>query len=266
MSFSRPRPGAFFLLLALLAGCTHAPPRQPTGLTAAEFWKEQATRKGVTAAFSAKLKLRYEAHKEGISGKGRLLAQAPGGFRLELRDPLGRVQYLVTLSGQEFAAYYPTQKRAYTDRQAGTQYMKRFLGFPFSFRDLESLLVGVLPPSLAEDKFDSWGWVPAEGVYRGVAAKGGAVLVCDVDPDTAAIRSLRWESGRETATVTYGDFSPCCGGQKSIRLGDSVSVALKQAASKVEAEWDDIAPLDIAKGDDVFKLAFPPDVRHTALP
>lgn len=257
--------GAFSALLIFLGGCTHLPPRQPTGLTANDFWKDQVLRRKLTGSISAKLRLRYEAHKEGISGKGRLLTQAPNQLRLELRDPLGRVQYLVTLSGSQFAAYYPTQKRAYRDSSGGMQYMKRFLGFPFSFRDLESLLVGVLPPSISSDRFETWGWVPDKEVYRGVSSKDGAVLVCDVDPDTAAIRSLQWESGKEVAIVTYSDFAPCCGGSQSVRFGDSVSVQLKLAASKVEAEWDDIAPLSVQKGEDVYKLALPPDVQQIIL-
>lgn len=260
------RTAALFAALLILVSCVHKPPRQPSGLKASDFWNDQRLRREAARLLSAKLQLRYQGRSESVSGKGRMLSQLPDHLRLELRDPLGRVQYLVTVNGERFVAYYPTQKRAYLDKQSGAAYMKRFLGVGFTFKDLQSLLLGLLPPGAKAEKFDEWGWAGAEEEYRGQLKRDGERLVVDVDPDSAAIRELTWETKSDVAHVTYSDFAPCCGGDKSIRLAAVVTVGLGRTASKVEAEWDDITQLDAPKENEVFTVALPEGVQQIFLP
>jgi outer membrane biogenesis lipoprotein LolB len=266
------RAVALLTAVFVLASCVHKPPRQPTGLKESEFWKEQTTRSDAVKFLSAKLQLHYQGRSESVRGKGRMLSELPDRMRLELRDPLGRAQYIVAVSGERFTAYYPTQKRAYFDKQSGTAYMKRFLGVGFTFKDLQNLLLGLLPPGAKAEKFDEWGWAVAEEVYRGRLTRDGEKLVVDVDPDTGAIRELTWEWKGDVAHVTYGDFAPCCDGmrktlnEKPIRLAAVVTVGLDRAASKVEAEWDDVTRLDAGMDSEIFSLALPEGVQKVLLP
>ena len=260
---------SLLVLLFGLAGCVHAPPREATGLTAEVFWRDQALRRSRLSVISAKLRLRYEAHKDGVSGRGRLLTQLPSGLRLELRDPLGRVQYQVTIDGEQFAAYYPSQKRVYLDAKAGAEYMKRFLGVSFSFRDLHSLLMGILPDSFSGNALQGWDWDSGAGLYRARLEKNGVKLALGIDPDSAALRELTWESARDSARVTYQDFFPCCGSPLETnrpRLGGLVSVKLDKARSQVEAEWEDVVMVEPTKDGETFRPTLPADVKRVALP
>jgi hypothetical protein len=258
------------LSLFLFSGCAHKPTRLPTGLTAAGFWKEQGERKGRTESISAKLHLRYQSRAGGVSGRGRMLSQLPKYLRLEMRDPLGRVAYVVSLQGENFTAYYPSQKRAYTDKQSGAAYMKQFLGVSLTFKDLDHVLVGLVPSFLNTEKFDSWEWISEDGIYRGKAKRDSESLSCDVDPDTGALRALDWLGNGDVVHVSYSDFSSCCGGEakgaKPLSLAHVVSVSIARVDSKVEAEWDDVEHVDEPKGTDAFQLSLGPDVQKVFLP
>ena len=252
----------------LLGACASKPLKKPSGLKASDFFADQASRRSRLAQVSAKLYLRYTGRAESGGGRGRFLQQPPNRMRLELRDPLGRTQYLVTLDGDEFAAFYPTQKRVYVDKQGGLAYMKRFLGFGFSYRDLESLLLGMLPSSAKVDKLDDWHWEEGIGAYRGTASRGDTKVVVDVEPDTATIRELVWESGREKARIVYGDVGKCCQGKdgRSVQVAHSAKVTLEQLASKLEVEWDEIDYLDVPKGADTFRPPSGDGVQRITLP
>ena len=256
-----------FVLVGILSACTHLSPRKPTGLTAGAFWKAQAEKNLRLSSILAKLRLRYETRNEGISGKGRLVTHLPRNLLLELRDPLGRVQYLVALENENFLAYYPSQKKVYVDTQEGKPYLKKFLGFSFSFRDLRALLVGVIPSPLVTNQFESWEWKEGEGVYRGKIQKGPLQATCDIDPDTAAIRTFSWVNGEETAKVTYEDFFPCCADASNgaFRLAGSVGVHLDKVNSRIEAEWEEVSQFE-GKSPELFKVNLGPEVQRVVLP
>ncbi len=255
------------LCLLLVTACTHAPLRQPTGLAAGTFWKLQNERRQGLASLSAKLRLRYETKKESVAGKGRFVSDLPRNLLLELRDPLGRLQYLTSLDNEKFTAVYPSENRAFLDSEAGKAYLKKFLGFPFSFRDLAELLTGVVPSAVMRQSFDTWEWVAGEGVYRGTAKSGGSTVTCDVDADTAALRALSWKNGPESVHIGYDDFFPCCrqASGNGFRVAGLVSVRLEKTDSKIEVEWEEITPFRAPKGTDLFKVKLDAKVQQIPL-
>ncbi len=132
-------------IVLLLACCAHAPPKSPTGLKLDSVLRDQSKRLTLAKALAGKMWLHYEGKKESGTGQGWVISQLPGESRLELRDPLGRLRYLVVLNGQQFMAVYPTERIAYLDEKAGSAYLERLLGSDFSFRDLQLIFLGILP-------------------------------------------------------------------------------------------------------------------------
>src|SRR3989338_7398283 len=99
------------LVVAFLAlsSCV-SPPRvvQPTDLTVDRFLEDQATRRKLFESVGGKIFIRLMGEKESISGGGRIKAQPDGPcVRLELRDPLGRSQYLAILNQGTLLSVYP---------------------------------------------------------------------------------------------------------------------------------------------------------------
>jgi hypothetical protein len=259
---------AFALVLLALAGCAHtavtpsAPPKAATGeLTTDRFWDEQRARLEETSQISAKVRLSYQGKRgKKISGNGRLVLQPDTRLRLELRDPLGRIHYLAALSGENFVAHYPRQKLAYVDAKAGGAYVLDFLGIDFSFAELHSLLLGLLPPRFSKSTFDTWHFDKESKTYRGLLTVSDYRVLATVDPVTAALRGLELSSPAGKITLDYSVFEPCCHGlaaSQSVRVAQVVDLKLDRAKTSLAIEWEKISPLEEARPEEIFRLEIP---------
>jgi len=231
------------LVVVLLAGCASAPPRQPTGLGEKSFWADQAKRSTKLKHVNGALGLRYKTKQMNVGGRGRIASTLGDGLRLELRDPLGRVRFLVALKGPKFAAYFPSEKKAYIDSERGTRYLRQFLGVGASFEEVQDLFFGVMPRTFGLKRLDSWEWDPSKGSYKGSAklAKGGQLRVW-VHPGNGAIELLQAQRGPDVVEVRYTDFSPCCG-KDSPALANVVVLEPEHRRTSIIAEWDDLTPV-----------------------
>lgn len=257
---------ALLFPLLLVTACAHLPRRSPTGLTPAAFWIAQQTRVTVLSKISGKLNVRYSGKKQSVSGRGRILVQGPQKVRLELRDPLGRLQYVLTLDGKDMVAYYPSQKTAYLDDRAGTEYLREFMGIDVSLSELESLFVGIIPPLSPRNAFASWDWDPEAGYYRGVLDQTkGQKVTAWVDGEHGALRDLELDSAAEKIRVHYSDFSSCCGGTEAVPLASTVAIELERSKVSMEVEWQDIEALGQPRGAEVFQASLPGDVKKIVL-
>lgn len=230
-------------VIVVLAGCASAPPpRQPTGLGEKSFWEDQSKRAAKLKHVNGGLSVRYKTKQNNVGGRGRIASSLGEGLRLELRDPLGRVRFLVSLKGARFAAVYPAEKKAYVDSEHGTRYLRQFLGVGASFEEVQDLFFGVLPRTFGLKKFDRWEWDEKRGAYLGQSKlPRGGVLKVWVHPNNGAIELLQALRGNDAVEVRYSDFSPCCG-KGSPALANVVVLEPEHRRTSITAEWDEIAP------------------------
>ncbi len=259
-----------WLLVAIvlaLSACTHAPVSETKPLvsgpelTTDRFWEEQKERKEETAQISAKVQVSYQG-KGGkkVSGNGRLVLQPGERLRLELRDPLGRIHYLAALAGPHFVAHYPRQKLAYVDEKAGAAYVLDFLGIDFSFSDLHSLLLGILPERFTKSSFETWTFDKEAKVYKGLLTLSDYRVLATVDPQTAALKALELSSKAGKITLDYSVFEVCCHGiaaSHSVRVAQVVDLKLDRARTSLAIEWEKISPLGEARPEEIFRLEIP---------
>lgn len=224
----------------VLAGCASTPPRQPTGLGEKAFWLDQAKRSAKLKNVNGAIAVRYKTKQTNVGGRGRIASTLGDGMRLELRDPLGRVRFLVSLRGSRFAAFYPSEKKAYVDSEHGTRYLRQFMGVGASFEEVQDLFFGVMPRTFRITRLDGWDWDATKGAYVGSAKlpKGGALKVW-VHPDHAAIEMLQAQRGNDVVEVRYSDFSPCCGKGSPV-LANVVVLEPEHRRTSITAEWDDL--------------------------
>jgi len=258
-------------LLSLL-GCAHAPTAQPTGLEPQAFWKEQQLRLADTRQVSSRIYFRYEGKKQNLGGQGRLVLQAPDALRMELRDPIGRLQYVATLRDHQFVARYPRQNVAYVDQASGAAYLHRVLGVNVSFEELKDLLVGVIPRTLRKAKFDHWEWSPEEGVYVGTLHLNEKLIEAGVDGRSAALSWLKVDGAKkgDSATIRYADFDPCCrlegnGLVSEFPLAHSVTLQMADTGTSVSLEWQDVKSFRDPKPVEVFKAELPEQTKKVML-
>lgn len=255
--------------LICLGGCTQSPVASSpkallpgaTELTADRFWEDQKERVDEAAQISAKVRVSYQGRGgKKISGNGRLVLQPDQKLRLELRDPLGRIHYLATLTDGHFVAHYPRQKLAYIDDKAGGAYVLDFLGIAFNFSDLHSLLLGILPGRFAKATFETWHFDKPTNTYRGLLTVGDYRVLATVDAGSAALRGLELSSKAGKITLDYSAFEPCCHGiaaSHSVRVAQVVDLKLDRARTSLSIEWEKIVPLDQARPEEVFRLEIP---------
>jgi hypothetical protein len=259
------------VLLPLWVGCAHTPSAEPTGLKAETFWQEQRDRSTDTRQLSSRIYFRYESKKENVGGQGRLVLQAPDALRMELRDPFGRLQYLVTLHDRRFVARYPRQNLAYLDKLGGAAYLKRVLGLNVSFQELKSLLTGEVPPGWRKPQFDVWRWDGESGAYVGEFHNGSRTVECVVDPQSAALREIRVRDslpGGE-AVIRYSDFSPCCQAENGtgapLPFAHLVRLEMPQTGSAVSVDWEEIGVFQEPKSPVIFEADLPSETRRVNL-
>lgn len=243
-------------LLLLLTSCQSVQKRQPTGLTGNRFLQMQRDRHKSFEKISAKLSMRYDGIKDSVSGKGRLLAGGEERYRLEIRDPLGRLHYLAALSGANFQAQYPRQSRAFVDQQGGKGYLRKVAGIGMDFKSLCELAVGIIPAAWSKKSFDKWEWDDSAGIYRGNSKVGSADVEIEVDGATGSINSLVVKDPATIAEVRYSDLEPCCGGSEIQQsLARVAEVRWPQSKASFEFEWDDVKVLGQSPKDAAFQPA-----------
>jgi len=257
-------------LITGLTGCAHRPPKVPTGLRPQSFWADQKFRRVFLTKLNGKLSMRYTGKSERVSGKGLVVSELPERTRLELRDPLGRVRYLAALSGASLTVFYPSEKIAYLDGEAGTRYLKKFLGVELPFENLVELFVGILPERFHPKALDNWDWDASLGAYVGTGRSSGGRVTVAVDPDLAILRRLTLEISGETLVVDYADPEPCCENSKKkeklpIQLAAVVTVTQSRTKNAMEVEWDKLRVFEDPYNTDVFRLVLPEDVKKVPL-
>jgi hypothetical protein len=264
----------FFLgLLFFISGCANVPPAKPTGLKPQDFWREQSLRSGEVSHLTAKLLLEYQGRKESASGQARVIAQLPNHFRLELRDPLGRVRYVVALADKQFIAYYPTLHKAYLDETGGRSYLKNLIGTDISFAELQGLALGLIPKSLSVDDIKSWEWDGGRGQYVGNYQSSERAVTVFVDPVRAVLKGL-WIKSTEAGLTKFefSEFAGCCGavgrigkGARSISLAHAVALTQDQSHSTLDIEWRELESLDKPKPESIFRETLPEGVEQIRL-
>ncbi len=259
------------LLVLNLMGCAHTPGRPATGLVQGSFWKDQSSRLALARGLAGKMLLHYEGKKESGTGQGWVISQLPNDTRLELRDPLGKLRYLVVLNGQQFMALYPTEQLAYLDDRAGNAYLEKLLGADFSFRDLQQIFVGILPGVLPGTGVEDWKWDSDNGVYRGYVAGKRYRYTIEVDGEMASLRKISWATSHQKVVVNYSDFKPCCGEASrqanvhSMGLAQVINVSQDEPKSLIELTWKEIRPLEKAANGEIFRVKVPEGTEKIAL-
>lgn len=250
-----------------LSSCAHVA-RKPSGLQPADFWVEQGRRRSELEKIYAKLRLIYNGQRQSFSGRSQMVLQSPGKVRLELRDPFGRLHYLVVNSGAQFVAYYPRQQVAYFDRHAGNKYIKDFLGIRVSFEELQQVLLGIVPARAREKDLKGWHWNEEESYYQGVMEFGEYKLSILVDPLDATIRHMDLITNSGDISVNYEFFESCCkseGAESNIRLAYGVKMKLARTKTSLEAEWDKISVLQKPRSASIFSVKVPRQAEHIML-
>lgn len=254
-----------------LLGCASTPKAQPTGLLPEAFWKEQQSRLTDTRQMTSRVFFHYENKKTSLGGQGRLVLQAPNALRMELRDPLGRLQYVATLQERQFVARYPRQSLAYLDQESGAAYLRRVLGIHVSFGELKDLLIGVVPQTLRKAKFDSWRWSD-EGVYVGTFKLKDRRIEAGVDPHQATLVWLKVDADRpsDRAVIRYADFDSCCklegnGRSSDFPLAHNVSLQMSETGTTVSLEWQDVQSYREPKPAEIFKAELPEPTKKVQL-
>jgi len=261
-----------FSAALLFVGCTHAPLRPATGLSPDGYWRDQTKRRALAGGLAGKLLLHFEGKKASGTGLGWVISQLPAESRLELRDPLGKLVYLVVLHGHEFMALYPTERLAYVDERAGNAYLEKLLGADFSYRDLEQFFLGILPGVESGQKIEDWDWDGEQGVYRGNVAGKRYRYAIEVDGELGALRKVSWAAAHQKIVVTYSDFKPCCGkasGQvnvSSMGLAQVITVSQDDPKALIELTWKEIRPLEKPANDEIFHLKIPEGAEKILLP
>ncbi len=234
-----------FLLVLFLLSCSSVQHVEPTGYSAENFWADQNERRKVVQKVSANLSLNYSGMGEG-AGKAQMIAEMPNHFRMEVRDPLGRVHLISTLEGTNFAVVYPRVKRFHKDSQAGKTFLKKIVGFDYSFNFLLPLMFGILPADMAKTGFHApWQWDLKVGRYRGEIKVKGTPWLVWVNPQNSAIEKIEIQAA-SPFTIEYLDFFRCCGGSvvgaknSHFQLAQSMTLQNQKAKTSLDVRWREV--------------------------
>lgn len=235
----------FLIALFFLVGCQQKTVvRHQTGLDGNAFWKEQERRLSAFQNYSAKITLRYKGKKESVSGNGTVLVDPHLGSRMELRDPLGRIHYVLLSKKDTATAYYPRESVAYVDTKKGTRYFERLLGLNLSVEEMRLFWLGILD---ANAKLTPFEWNEMEGTYSTSFLQGGNEYFLEIHPDTAAIVRLKVKKLGSIFFVHYEEFEK----ERNIEIAHEVNFESKELGTKIEVEWDHFS-------------AFPKDIKSQA--
>jgi hypothetical protein len=263
----------FLIGAILISACSSTGPVQPAQVVKPQelwdlFWKSQNRKQEETQFTQSKIRIDMVEKKRSLSGTGTLLAN-PDGLRLEVRDPLGRLQYLVGLqSKKDFIAYYPSQNVAYLDGVQGARYLREFLNLGMSFSELKELWWGVLPFSKGEARLESIKNAEKKGQYWISLGKAAIQAEALVDSETGDLLKLNWRSPSFEADFEFSDFARCC--QEHIsedelpRVARNVFLKNGKQDSEIELQWVEIFPAK-NKENGLFTIDIPKQVRKIFL-
>lgn len=207
--------------------------------------------------------------KKSLSGNGRFLFVEPGLMSVELRDPLGRLQYSLTSDAKEFLIYYPSSKTAYVDNQKGSLYLRDFLKLDLNFFELRDLWFGILPENWKQSALDSDTWNEESGLRDWVFKPGADELKISVN-EAMAVRHLEWntQSGKQYK-MSYDDFESCCdesySSQSSISVARSVVLQNVKQGTSLELEWVQIDKAIASASTAAFQVPLPKGVDKLLL-
>ncbi|MBI1862409.1 MAG: hypothetical protein HYR96_15965 [Deltaproteobacteria bacterium] len=234
-----------------LSACVSQPIKiEPSGLTVGAFEADQQKRQALPH-FSAQVSFRLEGASGKVSGNGKLFAEPPKRFFLEVRDILGRSQLVMVLSGERFSAQYPQQKEFFEDGKGGSEFLSRF-GLSLGLAEILALGVGALPRAWAIDR-KSWEWSEPFYCFRAEAA-GERYQVC-VDGVNRSLTRVTRENGW---TLEVQDFEP------EPRLGFTLGRDLKftERGHTLSLTWEEPPRLDGAISPTVFNVEPPLDFKR----
>jgi hypothetical protein len=183
----------------------------------------------------------YEGKRQSISGKGRIVGQQPGSYRLELRDPIGRLHYVLTAQQEELVGYYPRLHQAFTDATGGKAYFKKVLGIAVPFSEMVGLFMGTVPGRWEKAKLRKWEWDREVGAFRGEWEQGGEKLTVWVDSGNAAPQTVRWERAGQVIEAQFSEFDGCCNNRKNFFLAYEVKVQIPSEQTSVQISWDSLS-------------------------
>lgn len=249
-----------FIVILFLSQCSHFIKKEPKGFEQARFWKDQQQRAQLLNKISAKMTIYYEWKEKGIGGRANLLAHMPKNLRLEIRDPIGRLQHVLTLSKPKVVAYFPSNKVVYYDDQGGSLFFRRFFGAKMTVSDFHSLLVGVIPKELAKANFDEWHWNGKRGLYEGVLKSQKEKLIAFIDPERGMASEIIMENVDTVVKIEYGDFQSCCGATEpegKLKLAFSLTLSNKNPRSSIDVTWQKLRFTKNTPKPELFSPDFP---------
>lgn len=256
-----------------ISGCTSLSPPvtlkpQDTQKIWSLFWNNQIRKRQVTQAIQGKIHLEMRDKKQSLSGVGSFYSDNQG-MRLELRDPLGRTQFISILKGKKlFAAYYPAQKTVYFDGSQGQNYLSEFLGLKINFYELRDLWLGILPFSRAEAKLEQMSPTQAEGQSLVLIKARGLDLEALIESESGEILNLRWKASGMIADFEFAEFARCCEEQLSQnelpRIARSTFLKVEEQKSELDLEWEQIIPA-IKNTEGIFSLKIPRGTKRILL-
>lgn len=259
----------FYLVnLWVIAACTTPGPLKGKNNVDREqllsrIWINQEMRLKEVQSFRAKIQLSLTEKGRSLTGTGFLIS-TPLGLRLELRDPLGRLQYSVAvIENNKFVAYYPSQNLAYLDSVAGRKYLSSFLKLNIGFLTLKDIWLGILPFKKSETRLVSVAASQTEGLIDLVLESSQGLWNAIVDPETGDVIKLKWQSSEFKPEFEFSEFSRCCESlitQNELpRIGRAVYLKNNQE-SEVELEWSEIVS-GVEKKSEIFKMEIPASVK-----
>ena len=134
------------MLLALVAACATAPPREPVG-EAARALTLLADRASEFTDLRALADIDIKKGRERQRLRGALLVKAPSSIRFEALSPFGPPLLVVTIHEGRLTAYDAVKNEARVG-PANAETASRVLGLPLSPEDLVAALAGrVAPPA-----------------------------------------------------------------------------------------------------------------------
>lgn len=216
-------------------GCASKPIKPPTTLTLAEFWKEQSGRETRTKKFSGKLSVTFKGPEENVSGSGRIVSLGPNQSRLELRDPLGRTQYVLVETTKGVWVFVPSLKKQYRDSQQGRAYFKRTLGIGLSSHELKRLWLGMAPLQ-AGTLLEGWHWDYDREAFAAKKKQKDQEVDLYIDGDTGALREARVKDKSGTYKIEYGEIEEVEG----LHFAHTVKITVLNSKESFSLEWDEI--------------------------
>ena len=231
------------------------------------LWKNQALKRVQTRMIQAKIQLSLLENGKSLSGSGMFLSNL-GTLRIEVRDPIGRVQYSAGVgSKKKFVAYYPSKNVAYYDFLEGQAYLRKFLKLEMNFIELKDLWLGILPFQEPSVQWISMESGAEEGTVEILLKKGIEPISLSVNPETGDVLKLKWNRSELRSEFEFSEFARCCEEHVTQtelpQIGRSVFLKNNQG-TELELEWTDI--VGVEKTDlKSFNLEIPSTVKKVDL-